>query len=171
MHGGVDANDALHRASRLSEINVRRILSAKPGGTWRDWAPRLVADCHKVDSGQGYSSVYGRMAWDAPSPTITTQFYGFGNGRFGHPEQPRAISLREGALLQGFPRNYEFVAPGEAVQFKKIGRLIGNAVPVKLASAIARTRRSAAMILYTFDGTASPTRLDARGTTHRSDAP
>ena len=138
-HGEVDDSDVLHRASRLSEINVRRISSAKPGGTWRDWAPRLVADCHKVETGKGYSSVYGRMEWDEPSPTITTQFFGFGNGRFGHPEQDRALSLREGALLQGFPRDYEFIAPGERVQFKKVGRLIGNAVPVKLAAAIANS--------------------------------
>lgn len=137
IHGGVDDSDALHRASRLSEINVRRISSAKPGGTWRDWAPRLLAECHKVETGKGYSSVYGRMEWDEPSPTITTQFFGFGNGRFGHPEQDRALSLREGALLQGFPRDYEFIAPGERVEFKKVGRLVGNAVPVKLAAAIA----------------------------------
>lgn len=137
IHGGVDDFDVLHRASRLSEINVRRISSAMPGGTWRDWAPRLVAECHKVETGKGYSSVYGRMEWDQPSPTITTQFFGFGNGRFGHPEQDRALSLREGALLQGFPRDYEFVAPGERVHFKRVGRLIGNAVPVKLAAAIA----------------------------------
>ena len=138
-NGGIDDSDVLHRASRLSEINVQRISSAKPGGTWRDWAPGLVADCHKVKTGKGYSSVYGRMKWDEPSPTITTQFFGFGNGRFGHPEQLRALSLREGALLQGFPRDYEFIAPGDGVQFKKVGRLIGNAVPVKLAAAIANS--------------------------------
>lgn len=137
-HGGYDARDPLHRASRLSETNVRRIANAKPGGTWRDWQPDLVAECHRVESGKGYSSVYGRMVWSAPSPTITTQFFGFGNGRFGHPEQDRALSLREGALLQGFPRNYEFVEPGRPIQMKNIGRLIGNAVPVKLAAAIAR---------------------------------
>ena len=79
------------------------------------------------------------MERDEPSPTITTQFFGFGNGRFGHPEQNRALSLREGALLQGFPRDYEFVAPGKRVHFKKVGRLIGNAVPVRLASAIAKS--------------------------------
>jgi DNA (cytosine-5)-methyltransferase 1 len=78
------------------------------------------------------------MSWDAPAPTITTQFFGFGNGRFGHPEQDRALSLREGAMLQGFPPEYEFVPPGKRVQFKAVGRLIGNAVPVRLASAIAR---------------------------------
>ncbi len=138
-HGGVDDSDVMHRTSHLSEINVRRISSAKPGGTWRDWDPQLIADCHKVGTGKGYSSVYGRMEWDKPSPTITTQFFGFGNGRFGHPEQDRALSLREGALLQGFPQDYEFIAPGERVQMKKVGRLIGNAVPVKLAAAIAHS--------------------------------
>jgi len=137
IHGGVDDSDPLHRASRLSEINARRISSAKPGGTWRDWSPPLLAECHKVKTGKGYSSVYGRMAWDKPSPTITTQFFGFGNGRFGHPEQDRALSLREGALLQGFPKDYAFIAPDEHVGFKKVGRLIGNAVPVNLAAAIA----------------------------------
>jgi DNA (cytosine-5)-methyltransferase 1 len=136
-HGAIDPEDPLHRASRLSSINARRMSRARPGGTWRDWTPRLVADCHKTDTGRGYSSVYGRMEWDKPSPTITTQFYGFGNGRFGHPEQDRALSLREGALLQGFPREYEFTAPGDPIHFKSIGRLIGNAVPVKLAAAIA----------------------------------
>lgn len=141
-HGEVDDTDPLHRASRLSDKNARRIASAKPGGTWRDWEQELVADCHKVSTGKGYSSVYGRMCWTEPSPTITTQFYGFGNGRFGHPEQNRALTLREGALLQGFPRDYQFARPGEAIHFKRIGRLIGNAVPVHLASAIARAVKS-----------------------------
>jgi len=136
-HGDIDAKDRLHRASRLSPVNLERIAASKPGGTWHDWDTDLVADCHKERSGKGYSSVYGRMAWDEPSPTITTQFYGFGSGRFGHPEQDRALSLREGALLQGFPRNYRFVAPDDPVRFKAIGRLIGNAVPVRLAKAIA----------------------------------
>lgn len=137
-HGEIDDSDPMHRTSRLSETNAKRIVSAKPGGTWRDWAPDLVAPCHTVETGKGYSSVYGRMTWSAPSPTITTQFYGFGNGRFGHPDQDRALSLREGALLQGFPRDYQFVPPGERIHFKRIGRMIGNAVPVTLASAIAR---------------------------------
>jgi DNA (cytosine-5)-methyltransferase 1 len=79
------------------------------------------------------------MTWTSPSPTITTQFFGFGNGRFGHPEQDRALSLREGALLQGFPEDYEFVEPGKPIQMKNVGRLIGNAVPVRLAAAIARS--------------------------------
>jgi DNA (cytosine-5)-methyltransferase 1 len=136
-HGETNDKDPLHRASALTEINLRRIAAAKPGGSWKDWNRRLVADCHKVETGRGYSSVYGRMSWSAPSPTITTQFYGFGNGRFGHPRQDRALSLREGALLQGFPVGYEFVAPGDRIHFTRVGQMIGNAVPVKLASAIA----------------------------------
>ena len=70
---------------------------------------------------------------------MTTQYYGFGSGRFGHLEQNRAISLREGSLLQSFPPYYEFVAPGEPIAMKTVGRLIGNAVPVKLGEAIGRS--------------------------------
>src|SRR5262249_22546065 len=112
-HGESDEVDQLHCASRLSETNVQRINAAKPGGTWRDWDPELVTACHKESTGRGYSSVYGRMSWEQPAPTITTQFFGFGNGRFGHPDQERRLSLREGALLQSFPRGYKFVPEGE----------------------------------------------------------
>jgi DNA (cytosine-5)-methyltransferase 1 len=132
-------NDRLHRTSTLSPLNLKRIRKSRPGGTWRDWPEGLVADCHKEESGETYPSVYGRMQWGRPSPTITTQFYGFGNGRFGHPEQDRAISLREGAVLQSFPKRYKFVEPRGKVSFKRIGRMIGNAVPVRLGKAIGRS--------------------------------
>jgi DNA (cytosine-5)-methyltransferase 1 len=79
------------------------------------------------------------MAWDEPSPTITTQFYGFGSGRFGHPLQDRALSLREGAILQSFPRRYAFVPPGGEYRIKAIGKLIGNAVPVRLGAIIGKS--------------------------------
>lgn len=85
-----------------------------------------------------YPSVYGRMEWDEPAPTITTQCFGYGNGRFGHPEQDRAISLREAAMLQGFPKEYAFIPDNEPVSFAKLGRLIGNAVPVTLAEMIGK---------------------------------
>lgn len=133
------AADPLHQASELSPLNLKRIRASKSGGTWRDWGRGLVANCHKKKSGKTYPSVYGRMSWDEPSPTMTTQFFGFGNGRFGHPKQNRAISLREGAILQSFPRNYKFVPNGETVYIKTIGRLIGNAVPVKLGKAIGKS--------------------------------
>ena len=70
---------------------------------------------------------------------MTTQFYGFGNGRFGHPDQDRAISLREGAIIQSFPKSYKFAPKGKAINRRTIGRLIGNAVPVKLGHAIGKS--------------------------------
>jgi DNA (cytosine-5)-methyltransferase 1 len=137
--GQTSEDDPLHVASSLSMLNLRRIRASVPGGTWRDWPEELVAECHKRKSGKGYASVYGRMQWDEPSPTITAQCYGFGNGRFGHPEQDRAISLREAALLQTFPEDYEFVAPEDPHCITVIGRLIGNAVPVELGRVIAKS--------------------------------
>lgn len=137
--GGISSTDRLHRASALSSRNLRRIKASKPGGTWRDWTEDLVADCHKAESGVTYPGVYGRMMWNSPAPTVTTQCHGFGNGRFGHPKQNRAISLREAALLQTFPRRYRFVAPKKPVTFHHMGRLIGNAVPVRLGQIIGRS--------------------------------
>jgi DNA (cytosine-5)-methyltransferase 1 len=135
--GEADQADRLHTSSRLSELNLRRIRASLPGGTWRDWDQSLLAACHKKVSGETYPSVYGRMQWDAPAPTITTQCFGYGNGRFGHPEQDRAISLREAAILQTFPEHYQFLAAGERPRFSKFGRLIGNAVPVRLGEVVA----------------------------------
>ena len=136
--GDVSSSDPLHKASRLSDRNLKRRHS-KPGGTWRDWDEDLRADCHTRASGQTFPGVYGRMRWDKPAPTITTQFNGYGNGRFGHPEQDRALSLREGALLQTFPEDYSFVPEGSDVMIAQVARLIGNAVPVRLGEAIGRS--------------------------------
>ena len=135
-NGEQDANDLLHRACRLSSINLKRIQQSIPGGTWRDWDEELQLKCHKKASGKTYSSVYGRMCWDQPSPTITTQFYGYGNGRFGHPEQDRALSLREGVILQSFPADYIFIDDTHPSNRREIGIHIGNAVPVELGRAI-----------------------------------
>jgi DNA (cytosine-5)-methyltransferase 1 len=107
--GGTNSADPLHQACELSSLNLKCVLASKPGGTWRDWSDHLVVDCHKRKSGKTYPSVHGRMSWDEPPPTMTTQYYGFGNGRFGHPDQDRAISLGEGAILQSFPKSYKFV--------------------------------------------------------------
>jgi DNA (cytosine-5)-methyltransferase 1 len=137
--GEADPSDALHSACRLSPLNLQRIKASLPGGSWREWDPALRAKCHARDTGQTYPSVYGRMEWDAPAPTITTQCFGFGNGRFGHPEQHRAITLREAAILQTFPRNYRFAAADTPVKFSVMGRLIGNAVPVRIGEVIAES--------------------------------
>ena len=137
--GNTSSSDPLHKSSGLSPRNLQRIRESRPGGTWRDWDKGLQAPCHTRETGRTYPSVYGRMRWDQPAPTITTQFHGYGNGRFGHPTQDRAISLREGALLQTFPEDYSFVPEGEVVHISPVARLIGNAVPVKLGEAIGRS--------------------------------
>lgn len=135
--GEICVSDALHRATRLTAINIERIQNSVQGGTWKDWEERLKLKCHKKNTGRSYGAVYGRMSWDEPSPTITTQFYGYGNGRFGHPEQDRAISYREGAILQSFPTDYSFLpATGEKFSLRDLGIHIGNAVPVELGHAI-----------------------------------
>jgi DNA (cytosine-5)-methyltransferase 1 len=136
--GETDPTDPLHSAATLSDINMRRIRYSRPGGTWRDWPEDLRSPCHRKPTGKTYPGVYARMEWDTPSPTMTTQCYGYGNGRFGHPEQDRAISLREAAILQSFPLKYSFLPEGEKVSFVEVGRWIGNAVPVKLAEAIGK---------------------------------
>ncbi len=140
--GQAAEGDSLHVACKLSETNLKRIKASKPGGTWRDWPADLRAACHKKETGETYPSVYGRMTWDDPAPTMTTQCFGYGNGRFGHPEQNRAITLREAAILQSFPREYSFLPDGETPTFAKVGMLIGNAVPPKLGEAIGRVVRA-----------------------------
>lgn len=128
--------DPLHRSASLNETNLARIKHSRPGGSWKEWPEHLRAACHRKSSGNTYPSVYGRMSWDEPAPTMTTLCYGFGNGRFGHPEQDRAISLREAAILQSFPSDYRFAPPDSRIEFKPIGRMIGNAVPVRLGEVI-----------------------------------
>lgn len=132
-----NAQDPLHIAPSLSELNMKRIRASRPGGNWMDWPDGLRAECHNKASGSTYKSVYGRMLWSSPSPTMTTLCFGFGNGRFGHPEQDRAISLREAATFQSFPDTYQFCPKGATPAFHGVGKLIGNAVPPGLGKAIA----------------------------------
>lgn len=137
--GECSKKDPLHRTSKLEVINEKRIRQSKPGGTWLEWNHELRSPCHKKESGSSYTAVYSRMEWDKPSPTITTQFYNFGTGRFGHPEQDRALSLREGAILQTFPKRYDFIDPKSENLLSRLGVQIGNAVPVKLGTVIGKS--------------------------------
>jgi DNA (cytosine-5)-methyltransferase 1 len=137
--GQVDPEDPLHRSKRLSDVNLKRIQASTPGGTWEQWPEDLRAPCHRRASGASFRNVYARMEWDKPAPTVTTLAHSFGTGRFGHPDQNRAISLREAAVLQGFPRDYRFVRSGDPMHFTKLGRLIGNAVPPPIGLAVGRT--------------------------------
>ena len=118
-----------HRAAGLSVLNVKRIKATPEGGGHRDWPDGLKLNCHKDFS--GYSDVYGRMAWDAPASGLTTRCVSYSNGRFGHPEQHRAISVREAACLQTFPEQFVFEG-----SLGSMATQIGNAVPVRLAEVI-----------------------------------
>lgn len=138
-HGKTHKDDQLHFARKLSPLNLKRIKNTPYGGGWKDWPEDLLLECHKKISGKSYSSVYGRMKWDEPAPTITTHCIGYGNGRFGHPVQNRAISLREAALLQTFPSEYKFSAPGNPYMTSQIAKQLGNAVPVELGRVIAKS--------------------------------
>ncbi len=139
LHGESSCKDPVHRAAKLTPINLKRIKQSLPGKSWRDWDEDLKLECHKKDSGKSYVSVYGRMTWNNPSPTITTHCLGFGNGRFGHPEQDRAISLREASILQTFPEDYIFFENIETFNVKQTATHIGNAVPVLLGQIIAKS--------------------------------
>ena len=134
--GEVDPNDPLHRAKTLSPLNLKRIQHTPYGGGWQDWPESLRLECHKKEKGQSFGSVYGRMVWEKPAPTMTTLCTGYGNGRFGHPTQDRAISIREAALLQTFPKSYQFFSNEKEVSITKASRYIGNAVPPKLGEVI-----------------------------------
>lgn len=131
-----------HRSRRLSDLNLERIRHMEPGGDWRLWEEQglehLLADCHKKASGRSYKAPYSRMRPDDPAPTITTQFYNYGSGRFGHydTDQDRALSILEGALLQTFPEDYVLYEDWDDVGVSNLGRLIGNAVPPRLGEYI-----------------------------------
>jgi DNA (cytosine-5)-methyltransferase 1 len=137
--GEICKSDPLHRTQRLSPINLRRIKASKPNGTWLDWDEELKLECHKRDTGNTYKAVYGRMSWSEPSSTITTQFYNYGTGRFGHPAQNRALTIREAAILQTFPIDYKFYEDENDIRLRKLSVFIGNAVPVDLGLVIGKS--------------------------------
>lgn len=130
--GNKDSDEVrFHTTRALSDINLRRIHQVHHnGGTRMDFRndPELQLQCY-VGKDNSFTDVYGRMFWNRPSPTITTKFLSISNGRFGHPNQDRGLSIREGAALQSFPDTYKFVT----TSITTAARLIGNAVPPEYA--------------------------------------
>jgi DNA (cytosine-5)-methyltransferase 1 len=122
---------ANHRAAALSAINFKRIISTPKGGGRADWPKRLELVCHQEHS--GHTDVYGRMFKNLPAPALTTRCISLSNGRFGHPTQNRAISVREAACIQTFPMGFVFRG-----NLGSMARQIGNAVPVQLARVFGR---------------------------------
>ncbi|MBZ5671652.1 MAG: DNA cytosine methyltransferase [Acidobacteriia bacterium] len=116
-----------HFAALLEPHNLERLRATpRDGGSRNDWPSDLVLECHKKHD--SHPDVYGRLQWDAPAPTLTTRCTSLSNGRYGHPEQDRAISAREAAALQSFDDTYMFYGG-----LGQITRQIGNAVPPVLA--------------------------------------
>ncbi len=123
--GHKDNTDFQHSVAGLSKENME-VLSKTPKNGGNSVKQR------KFFKGKGFGDSYSRMSWDKPAPTITTKFFSISNGRFAHPEENRAISLREGATLQTFPKDYVFYAKSMQANAK----MIGNAVPPEFAKRI-----------------------------------
>lgn len=132
--GHRDETDFLHTVPAISEINKKRLKKIrKDGGNRLDFAddPELQLRCF-IGKDDSFKDTFGRLWWNRPAPTITTKFFSISNGRFVHPFEDRALSIREGATLQSFPRTYKF----KGASIASIARMIGNAVPPNYAKAI-----------------------------------
>jgi len=132
--GHKDQTDFIHTVSNVEDITLKRLKKiSKDGGTRLEFAddPDLQLDCF-IGRDDSFKDTFGRLWWDRPAPTITTKFFSVSNGRFVHPEENRALSLREGAVLQSFPKKYKFFGSSHS----SIARLIGNAVPPEYARRI-----------------------------------
>ncbi|MEP2772370.1 MAG: DNA cytosine methyltransferase [Fulvivirga sp.] len=132
--GNLDKTDFLHTTAKLTDLTIERLQNVeKNGGDRLGFAniEHLQLKCFKGKD-NSFKDTFGRMWWDKPAPTITTKFLSVSNGRFAHPEEDRGISLREGAVLQSFPKDYKFKGKSQA----SIARMIGNAVPPEYAKRI-----------------------------------
>ncbi len=130
--GEQDADDAFHRARMHSDLALRRLAHVPEGGGRADLPEHLVLECHK--NHDGHYDIYGRMWWDRVAPTLTSGCTNVTRGRFAHPEQGRAITLREAMLLQTFPPRAQLVGGVERMALQ-----VGNAVPSRLARRIGDT--------------------------------
>lgn len=145
LKGMVEPGQGRDKLHGLGENRSQKVLDLialipKDGGSRRDLPAKYQLDCHKRSD--GFSDVYGRLAWDDVSPTITSGCHNPSKGRFLHPGQDRTISLREAAMLQGFPRSYKFdVAHGK----ESIALMIGNALPPPFITAHAGALRAGLM--------------------------
>jgi DNA (cytosine-5)-methyltransferase 1 len=133
------SGDPLHDAPQTRSGKVAKLIALVPkdGGSRTDLPSRLRLKCHRKL--RGFFDIYGRMAWNDVAPTITSGCHNPSKGRFLHPAHNRAITLREAAILQGFPLRYKF--PAE-IKKERISLMIGNALPPPLIAAHARLVRS-----------------------------
>lgn len=155
--GHRDSSKLQHSTAALTENNLLRLALTPPNGGDRSaWAnhPRLQLKAYRGKP-EIFRDSYGRMTWSKPAPTITTKFLSLSNGRHGHPTEARALSLREGATLQTFPRWFQF----HSSSLHGLAKQVGNAVPPELA------RRLGLHMIRQADelqSTRSPRRADGR---------
>lgn len=134
--GHKDKTTYYHSVASISNVNKKRLKKVKKDGGNRfgfSNDPELQLDCF-IGRDNSFKDTFGRLWWNRPSPTVTTKFFSISNGRFVHPEEDRALSIREGATLQSFPKNFIF----KTTSIAKTARMIGNAVPPKYAEAIGK---------------------------------
>lgn len=134
--GYKDESKFMHTVAGLNETNIERLKkTTKNGGSRTSYMKdkKLAPKCH-YNNADNFKDTYGRLSWNKPSTTITTKFFSISNGRFAHPEENRALSLREGAVLQTFPKTYKF----HGTSIGSIARIIGNAVPPVYAERIGK---------------------------------
>jgi DNA (cytosine-5)-methyltransferase 1 len=130
--GEVDATDPMHITSKHRPSTVELIKQIPiDGGSRRALPDGVGPSCW--DGVDGFRDVYGRLWWDRPAVAITARCRTPSCGRFIHPEQHRGLTVREAALLQGFPADMYFEGPFDD-KFKQIG----NAVAPIFAEAVAR---------------------------------
>ncbi len=145
--GETHADDPDHRAPACNAHSLRRIRAIpRDGGSWADIAaahPQLLIRSMIGKRPGSFPDIYGRLWWDRPAITITRECGHPGNGRYLHPEQDRMLSVREMALLQGFPPDYVFTGPLSA-RYNQIGDAVAPLVSVQIASLIAGLRSSEA---------------------------
>ncbi len=136
------SGDSVHDLKEKHTEKVQEIIRMIPhdGGSRKDLPEEYWLDCHKKCN--GFKDVYGRMAWDDLAPTITGGCFNPSKGRFLHPEEDRAITMREAALLQGFPKDYKFPI---MTNKSALALMIGNALPPPFVKAHAISIREALM--------------------------
>lgn len=132
--GEIDSHDSLHRSAnhKPTTVDVIRAVPKDGGNRPENTGPRCLARARQRNGKSAYEDVYGRLAWDRPAITITAHARNPASGRFVHPEQDRGLTIREAALLQGFPRDYWF-----AGSLDEAFRQIGNAVPPAFSTYLA----------------------------------
>lgn len=131
-----ESGDFMHDLPEKRTKNIQEMIALIPkdGGSRSQLPDKFVLPCHKRNP-EGFKDVYGRMAWDKPSPTITGGCASPSKGRFLHPEEDRCITPREASLLQGFPPKYIFP---KGLSKDRLALMVGNALPVPFICAHAK---------------------------------